>query len=196
MLLKLELTESTVLENIDDAIAKMRALKDFWCQVRVDDSGTGYSSLSYLKLLPLDQIKNRPIICARHCQDNGDAVMVMAIVDLGMNFELEVIAEGVETRFNINSCNVTAAAASKATCSASQCRWSSLRCCLNRNNAAGNVLCVEISSAPMPCVQHTGNTNRLQGWHTLQPHLVCGEKDYTQHAENHNDCDESQDATP
>jgi len=97
MLLKLELTESTVLENIDDAIAKMRALKDFGVRFALDDFGTGYSSLSYLKLLPLDQVKIDQSFVRDIASDNGDAVMVMAIVDLGMNFELEVIAEGVET---------------------------------------------------------------------------------------------------
>ncbi len=97
LLLKLELTESTVLGNIEDAIAKMRALKDFGVRFALDDFGTGYSSLSYLKRLPLDQIKIDQSFVRDIATDNGDAVMVMTIVDLGLNFELDVMAEGVET---------------------------------------------------------------------------------------------------
>jgi len=97
LLLKLELTESTVLENIEDAIIKMRALKDFGIRFALDDFGTGHSSLSYLKRLPLDQIKIDQSFVCNIATDNGDAVMIMTIVDMGMNFELDVIAEGVET---------------------------------------------------------------------------------------------------
>jgi diguanylate cyclase (GGDEF)-like protein/PAS domain S-box-containing protein len=97
LLLKLELTESTVLENADDAIAKMSALKEYGVKLSLDDFGTGYSSLSHLKRLPLDQIKIDQSFVRDVTTDNGDAVMVMTMVDLGMNFEVEVIAEGVET---------------------------------------------------------------------------------------------------
>ncbi|BBI99315.1 hypothetical protein FGKAn22_10080 [Ferrigenium kumadai] len=97
LLLKLELTESTVLENTDDAITKMSALKEYGVKLSLDDFGTGYSSLSHLKRLPLDQIKIDQSFVRDVTTDNGDAVMVMTMVDLGMNFEVEVIAEGVET---------------------------------------------------------------------------------------------------
>jgi diguanylate cyclase (GGDEF)-like protein/PAS domain S-box-containing protein len=97
LLLKLELTESIVLENIEDAIVKMRALKDEGVKLSLDDFGTGYSSLSYLKRLPLDQLKIDQSFVRNITTDRGDVVMVMMMVDLGLNFEVDVIAEGVET---------------------------------------------------------------------------------------------------
>ena len=95
--LKLELTESLVLDNVDDTIVKMQAIKDIGVSFSMDDFGTGYSSLSYLKRLPLDQLKIDQSFVRDLVSDHGDMVMVMTIVDLGMNFELDVIAEGVET---------------------------------------------------------------------------------------------------
>lgn len=97
MTLKLELTESLVLDNIDDTIRKMKALKEIGVRFSMDDFGTGYSSLSYLKRLPLDQLKIDQSFVRDLATDQGDKVMVMTIVDLGMNFEVDVIAEGVET---------------------------------------------------------------------------------------------------
>ncbi|MBA3024007.1 MAG: EAL domain-containing protein [Gammaproteobacteria bacterium] len=95
--LKLELTESLVLEDVNDSIAKMKALHEFGVSFAMDDFGTGYSSLSYLKNLPLDQLKIDQSFVRSIASDNADRVMVMTIVDLGMNFELDVVAEGVET---------------------------------------------------------------------------------------------------
>lgn len=97
MLLKLELTESMVLNNIEESIAKMQALKEFGVNFALDDFGTGYSSLSHLKQLPLTQIKIDQSFVRNLSTDSGDKVMVMTIVDLCMNFELDVMAEGVET---------------------------------------------------------------------------------------------------
>lgn len=97
MSLKLELTESLVLDNVDDTINKMRELKDIGVSFSMDAFGTGYSSLSYLKRLPLSQLKIDQSFVRDLATDHGDMVMVMTIVDLGMNFELDVIAEGVET---------------------------------------------------------------------------------------------------
>jgi diguanylate cyclase (GGDEF)-like protein/PAS domain S-box-containing protein len=96
-LLKLELTESMVLSNVDAIIQKMRLLKEFGVRFSLDDFGTGYSSLSYLKRLPLDQIKIDQSFVSNVTNDGGDMVMIRSIVELGMNFKLEVIAEGVET---------------------------------------------------------------------------------------------------
>ncbi|MFA6120682.1 MAG: EAL domain-containing protein [Sideroxydans sp.] len=97
MSLKLELTESLVLDDVGDTITKMRALKDIGVMFSMDDFGTGYSSLSYLKRLPLSQLKIDQSFVHDLATDFADMVMVMTIVDLGMNFEVDVIAEGVET---------------------------------------------------------------------------------------------------
>jgi diguanylate cyclase (GGDEF)-like protein/PAS domain S-box-containing protein len=95
--LKLELTESLVLDDIEDSNNKMRALKAIGVGFALDDFGTGYSSLSYLTRLPLDQLKiDRSFI--RNLPDNpNDAVVVQTIITLASSLGLSVIAEGVET---------------------------------------------------------------------------------------------------
>jgi len=95
--LKLELTESVVLNDVTDVISKMRALKVLRVRLSMDDFGTGYSSLSYLKQLPLDQIKIDQSFVRDMTFDQNDAVMVQTIIDMAKNFSLDVIAEGVET---------------------------------------------------------------------------------------------------
>jgi diguanylate cyclase (GGDEF)-like protein/PAS domain S-box-containing protein len=95
--LKLELTESTVLENIDDTIAKMRELKQIGVSFSMDDFGTGYSSLQYLKCLPLDQIKIDQSFVRDITTDQNDAAIVQAIIAMTRALGLNVIAEGVET---------------------------------------------------------------------------------------------------
>ncbi len=95
--LKLELTESVVLDDLDDIVAKMHALKALGVRLSMDDFGTGYSSLSYLKQLPLDQLKIDRSFVRDITTDQNDAVMVQTIIDMAHNFSLNVIAEGVET---------------------------------------------------------------------------------------------------
>lgn len=95
--LKLELTESVVLNDVTDVISKMHALKSLRVRLSMDDFGTGYSSLSYLKQLPLDQIKIDQSFVRDMTSDQNDAVMVQTIIDMAKNFGLNVIAEGVET---------------------------------------------------------------------------------------------------
>ena len=96
--LKLELTESVVLDDVTDVVAKMRALKVLGVKLSLDDFGTGYSSLSYLKQLPLDQLKIDQSFGRDIATDTNDAVMVKTIIDMAQNFRLNVIAEGVETK--------------------------------------------------------------------------------------------------
>ena len=96
--LKLELTESTVRENVDVAILKMQDLKKLGVSLSMDDFGMGYSSLRYLKRLSLDQIKiDRSFVCGIE-NDADDAAIVRAIIAMGDALGLHVIAEGVETQ--------------------------------------------------------------------------------------------------
>lgn len=99
--LKLELTESVILSNVADMVAKMHALKAIGVRLSMDDFGTGYSSLSYLKQLPLDQLKIDQSFVRDISSDPSDAVMVQAIIGMARDFRLHVIAEGVETEVQL-----------------------------------------------------------------------------------------------
>ncbi|MCC6073178.1 EAL domain-containing protein [Massilia sp. GCM10020059] len=95
--LKLELTETLLIENVEDTIGKMRQLKQSGISFALDDFGTGYSSLSYLKLLPLDQLKIDRSFVRDVLVDPNDASIARSIVALGQALGLAIIAEGVET---------------------------------------------------------------------------------------------------
>lgn len=96
--LKLELTESMLIGDVQDAIVKMSQLKKLGVSFSLDDFGTGYSSLIYLKRLPMDQLKIDQSFVRDLLSDPDDAVIVQAIVALGHNLGMQVIAEGVETQ--------------------------------------------------------------------------------------------------
>ena len=95
--LKLELTESVVLDNINDAVVKMRELKDVGVHFSMDDFGTGYSSLSYLTQLPFDQLKIDLSFVRNIGIKPTDAVIVQTIISMGNSLGMKVIAEGVES---------------------------------------------------------------------------------------------------
>ena len=94
--LKLELTESLMLHNVEDVIAKMAALKAKGVGFSMDDFGTGHSSLFYLKRLPLDQLKIDQGFIRNILTDQNDSAIAKMVVALAESMGLEVIAEGVE----------------------------------------------------------------------------------------------------
>ncbi|MCO5355025.1 EAL domain-containing protein [Acidovorax kalamii] len=95
--LKLELTESLALDNVDDTIAKMNALRALGLGFSMDDFGTGQSSLSYLTRLPLDQLKIDQSFVRNIGIQHTDALIVQTIIGMAQSLGIDVIAEGVET---------------------------------------------------------------------------------------------------
>ncbi len=96
--LELELTESSIMKDPEEAIEKLHELKLMGIKVAIDDFGTGYSSLNYLKRFPIDTLKIDKSFVADVCKDPHDTSIVRAIINLGHALDLNVIAEGVETR--------------------------------------------------------------------------------------------------
>jgi diguanylate cyclase (GGDEF)-like protein/PAS domain S-box-containing protein len=95
--LKIELTESMVIDGVADTISRMNALKALGIRFSLDDFGTGFSSLSYLKRLPLDQLKIDRSFINDLATDPNDAAIVQTIISMSHTLGLNVIAEGVET---------------------------------------------------------------------------------------------------
>lgn len=96
-LLKLELTESLVMENVGDAIGKMHELKYLGISFSMDDFGTGFSSLAYLAQLPIDQLKIDKSFVQNTPGKSSDETIARTIISMGRGLKMDVIAEGVET---------------------------------------------------------------------------------------------------
>ena len=96
--LRLELTENLLIENIDEALKKMNDLFYLGITLSIDDFGTGYSSLAYLKKLPIHELKIDQTFIKDILTDNNDISIVETILTIGSKFNLEIIAEGVETK--------------------------------------------------------------------------------------------------
>jgi diguanylate cyclase (GGDEF)-like protein/PAS domain S-box-containing protein len=95
--LKLELTESALLHDVNDTIIKMNAIKAHGVQFSLDDFGIGYASLSYLKRLPFDQLKMDQSFIENLLTEPKDAAIAKMVIALAHSMNIEVIAEGVET---------------------------------------------------------------------------------------------------
>lgn len=100
--LTLELTESTMLRNIDHSIEVMESLQEIGVRVSIDDFGTGYSSLSYLKDLPINTLKIDRTFINNLRLDTSDIAIVKAIITMGHGLSVKVVAEGVETKEQID----------------------------------------------------------------------------------------------
>jgi diguanylate cyclase (GGDEF)-like protein/PAS domain S-box-containing protein len=96
-LLGIELTESTMIVDIDDTITKIKALKELGVSIALDEFGTGYSSLMYLKQLPLDTLKIDEKFVRDILTDASDAAIVETIISMAKHLNLNVVAVGVET---------------------------------------------------------------------------------------------------
>lgn len=96
--LELEITESVSMENIEMVITKLNALKEMGISISIDDFGTGYSSISYLKYLPVDTLKIDQSFVQNMLTNIKDRALVESVISLAKSFGFNVIAEGVETK--------------------------------------------------------------------------------------------------
>jgi EAL domain-containing protein (putative c-di-GMP-specific phosphodiesterase class I) len=96
--LELELTESVLMKHAESTVAMLKTLKAIGVQLTVDDFGTGYSSLSYLRQFPVDSLKVDQSFVHEISSQRNDAAIVRAVISMGNSLKKRVIAEGVETR--------------------------------------------------------------------------------------------------
>ena len=97
-IIELEITESQIMRNPEKSIKVLEQIKELGMSISVDDFGTGHSSLAYLKYLPVDKLKIDQSFINNLPKDTDDAAIVRAIISLAKNLNLDVIAEGVETK--------------------------------------------------------------------------------------------------
>ena len=95
--LEIELTESMIMNDVDQAISILNALRDLGVMLSIDDFGTGYSSLAYLKRFPINVLKIDQSFVRGIADDNDDRLIIASIIGLAHNLQLQVVAEGVET---------------------------------------------------------------------------------------------------
>ena len=101
--LELEITESSMMDNMNDAIREFEKLRALGVKISIDDFGTGYSSLSYLRMLPVDSVKiDRSFIQDLDESSQGATSLVRAVITLAHGLNLKVVAEGVETDEQMN----------------------------------------------------------------------------------------------
>jgi EAL domain-containing protein (putative c-di-GMP-specific phosphodiesterase class I) len=100
--LELELTESVLMQHAETTVSMLKSLKTLGVQIAVDDFGTGYSSLSYLRQFPIDSLKVDQSFVRAISLKSEDAVIVSAVISMGNSLGKRVIAEGVETREQLN----------------------------------------------------------------------------------------------
>jgi EAL domain-containing protein (putative c-di-GMP-specific phosphodiesterase class I) len=96
--LTLEVTESLLMQDIERTVARLHALREKGFGLSLDDFGTGFSSLSYLKRFPIDELKIDRSFVRDVVNGGSDGAIVASIIELGRQFKLGVVAEGVETR--------------------------------------------------------------------------------------------------
>ena len=101
--LTFEITESILIRDVPETIRKLNALKELGSLISLDDFGTGYSSLSYLKNFPIDEIKIDRSFIQYLNSDQSDLIMVKAIIELGNNFNLIVVSEGIEDKNQLDT---------------------------------------------------------------------------------------------
>jgi diguanylate cyclase (GGDEF)-like protein len=103
--IKLELTEKIVMDNPKEALQKLKVLRDYGIRLAIDDFGTGYSSLGYLKQFPIDQIKIDRSFVKDIGVDKSDEEITTAIIAMSRALGIEIIAEGVETKEQLDFLN-------------------------------------------------------------------------------------------